>query len=86
MDFRRRDYGPGFRKATARNSRKFASMRRRQASERAWAVDLRFEIVNVLAGHECLTVLYRNQRGRLVAETFEFGAEGEVVHSFACYD
>jgi hypothetical protein len=47
--------------------------------------DLRFEIADVLAGHECLTILYRNQRGMLVAETFEFGEKGDVVRSFACY-
>jgi ketosteroid isomerase-like protein len=46
---------------------------------------LKFEIAEVLAGHECLTILYRNQLGRLVAETFEFGEKGEVVRSFACY-
>jgi hypothetical protein len=47
--------------------------------------DLRFEILEVLLGHECLTIRYRNHRGRSVAETFEFGTKGDVVRSFACY-
>jgi hypothetical protein len=46
---------------------------------------LKFELLDVLTGHECLTILYRNHRGQQVAETFEFGAEGKVVRSFACY-
>jgi ketosteroid isomerase-like protein len=47
--------------------------------------DLKFELLNVLVGHECLTILYRNHRGQHAAETFEFGADGKVVRSFACY-
>ena len=47
--------------------------------------DLRFELVDCLKGHECLTVLYRNHRGQSVAETFEFQADGKVIRSFACY-
>jgi hypothetical protein len=47
--------------------------------------ELKFELLNVLAGHECLTILYRNHRGQQVAETFEFGAAGKVVRSIACY-
>ena len=46
---------------------------------------LRFELENVLVGHHCLTILYRNHRGEAAAETFEFGADGKVVRSFACY-
>ena len=48
--------------------------------------DLRFEILEVLMGYECLTIRYRNHQGRSVAETFEFGTKGDVVRSSACYD
>ena len=47
--------------------------------------DLRFELIDLLAGHECMTILYRNHRGQSAAETFEFGPAGTVVRSFACY-
>jgi ketosteroid isomerase-like protein len=46
---------------------------------------LKFELLDVLTGHSCLTVLYRNHRGQTAAETFEFRPEGKVVRSFACY-
>lgn len=46
--------------------------------------DLHFEFEAVLDGHNCLTILYRNQLGR-VAETVAFNAAGKVVRSFACY-
>lgn len=47
--------------------------------------DLRFELVDVLAGHQALTILYRNHRRQSAAETLEFGADGKVVRSMACY-
>src|SRR5262245_37453016 len=47
--------------------------------------DLKFELLDVLVGHECLTIRYRNHRGQNAAETLEFGADGKVVRSFACY-
>lgn len=47
--------------------------------------DLKFELVEVLAGHQCLTIRYRNHRGQSAAETFEFSPDGKVVRSFACY-
>jgi ketosteroid isomerase-like protein len=47
--------------------------------------ELKFEFVDLCVGHDCLTVLYRNHRGQQAAETFEFGAEGKVIRSFACY-
>lgn len=47
--------------------------------------ELRFELLDVLVGHECLTVLYRNHRAQTVTETFEIGADGRVVRAFACY-
>ena len=47
--------------------------------------DLKFELAEVLVGHECLTIVYRNHRGTRVAETFEFGPDGKVIRSSACY-
>ena len=47
--------------------------------------DLRFELEAVLSGHQCITVLYRNQNRQLVAETVEFNAAGKIVRSSACY-
>lgn len=47
--------------------------------------DLRFDLLGVLVGHECLTIHYRNHRGQSAAETFEFSGEGKVVRSYACY-
>jgi ketosteroid isomerase-like protein len=47
--------------------------------------ELKFEFVDLCIGHDCLTVLYRNHRGQQAAETFEFGADGKVIRSFACY-
>jgi ketosteroid isomerase-like protein len=46
---------------------------------------LKFELLDMLTGHACLTVLYRNHRGQTAAETFEFRSDGKVVRSFACY-
>jgi hypothetical protein len=46
---------------------------------------LRFELVDVLTGHDALTILYRNQNGQSVAETFEFGSSGKVARAMACY-
>jgi hypothetical protein len=47
--------------------------------------DLHFTLDAALAGHNAVTVLYRNHRGQQVAETVEFGESGKVVRSFACY-
>jgi ketosteroid isomerase-like protein len=46
---------------------------------------LRFERLELLLGHDGLTLLYRNHRGQTVAETFEFGSDGKVVRACACY-
>lgn len=46
--------------------------------------DLHFELVNVLAGIECLVILYRGHRG-LSAEVFEFDANGQVRRGQALY-
>jgi hypothetical protein len=47
--------------------------------------NLRFELLEVLAGYRALTILYRNHRGETAGETFEFGEGPKVVRSFACY-
>lgn len=47
--------------------------------------NLRFELIRVLRGHECLTIYYRNHRSQSVAETVEFGPTGKVARAFACY-
>lgn len=46
--------------------------------------DLRFELVDVLAGIDGLLILYRGQRG-LSAEVFEFDANGQVRRGQALY-
>jgi ketosteroid isomerase-like protein len=46
---------------------------------------LSFEFHQVLAGYDSLTILYRNHLGGESAESFEFGADGKVVRSLACY-
>lgn len=47
--------------------------------------ELRFEFRAVLSGFDALTILYRNHRAQLVAETVEFNSGGKVVRSYACY-
>jgi SnoaL-like protein len=46
---------------------------------------LKFDFCKVLTGYRCVTILYRNHRFQEVAETCEFGVDGKVVRSFACY-
>ena len=46
--------------------------------------DLHFELVDVLEGVDCLTILYRGHRG-LTAEVFQFGADGLAVRGQALY-
>lgn len=46
--------------------------------------DLHFELVDVFAGVDCLTILYRGPRG-LSAEVFEFDANGQVQRGQALY-
>lgn len=62
-----------------------AALRSYWAQGLAAQPDLAFELIDVLVGYECLTILYRNHRGQTAAETFEFGGDGKVVRSFACY-
>jgi len=47
--------------------------------------DLKFHLVEVFCGHDCLTILYENHRNQSVTETVEFGENGKVTHSAACY-
>jgi ketosteroid isomerase-like protein len=49
------------------------------------ARDLYFEIDQVLASSDALTILYTNHRQQIVAETFIFGSDGKVVRSVAAY-
>lgn len=46
--------------------------------------DLHFELVDVLAGVDCLTILYRGHRG-LTAEVLQFGTDGLAVRGQALY-
>ncbi|MFN3751484.1 MAG: nuclear transport factor 2 family protein [Thiobacillus sp.] len=45
---------------------------------------LHFELVDVLTGVDCLTILYRGHRG-LAAEVCELSADGKVVRGLALY-
>ncbi|MFZ5575583.1 MAG: nuclear transport factor 2 family protein [Pseudomonadota bacterium] len=45
---------------------------------------LHFELVDVLEGVDCITILYRGHRG-LAAEVCELGADGRVVRGLALY-
>ena len=49
------------------------------------ARDLYFEVDQVFAGSDALTILYTNHRQQAVAETFVFGADGKVTTSVATY-
>lgn len=46
--------------------------------------DLHFELVDVLVGIDCFTILYRGHRG-LSAEMFEYDANGRAVRGRALY-
>lgn len=46
--------------------------------------DLRFELVNVLVGVDCLSILYRGHRG-LSAELLHFDGDGRVMRGQALY-
>lgn len=47
--------------------------------------DLRFELVQALAGVDSVTIYYKGHRG-LVAEVLHFGAGGKVRAAFAHYE
>lgn len=46
--------------------------------------NLHFELVDVLVGVDCLTVLYKGHRG-LCAEVFQFGADDRAIRGHALY-
>jgi ketosteroid isomerase-like protein len=48
--------------------------------------DLHFDLVDVLHTVDGVTILYRNQRDLLVAETVFFDAHGLVTQGFAAYE
>lgn len=62
-----------------------AALRAYWAAGLAAQPNLSFELIAVLTGWQCLTILYRNHRGQTVAETAEFDLGGKVARSFACY-
>lgn len=47
--------------------------------------DLTFTVLGIFRGHEGLAIRYAGPTGREVVECFEFGAEGTVIRSHACY-
>ena len=47
--------------------------------------DLRLDLIDVLIGHQCLTILFRNQLGTFAAQTFEFRTDGKVSRSYDCH-
>ena len=47
--------------------------------------DLQFELLQVLAGVNSITVHYTGARGRLAAEVFHFGPDQKVTRAFAHY-
>ena len=49
------------------------------------ARDLYFEVEQVFAGSDALTILYTNHRQQQVTETFILDADGKVVRSVAAY-
>lgn len=48
--------------------------------------DLKFELHTVLCGIDSIVIYYKNSRGRMAAERFEFNEEGLVFRSAAHYD
>ena len=48
--------------------------------------DLQFDLVSALETVDGITILYRNQRDALVAETLVFGADGLVTEGLAAYE
>lgn len=47
--------------------------------------DLHFEVLDVFAGHSMVVITYRNQRGKLAAETLCFDDDGKVYMAAACH-
>jgi DNA-binding winged helix-turn-helix (wHTH) protein len=47
--------------------------------------NFKLDLIDVLIGHQCLTILFRNHMGMVVAQTFEFRTDGKVSRSYACH-
>ncbi len=47
--------------------------------------DLAFRVTQVFAGHQMLTLTYKNHKGVHAAETLWFGEDGLVTHAAACH-
>jgi hypothetical protein len=47
--------------------------------------NFKLDLIDVLIGHRCLTILFRNHLGTAVAQTFEFRTDGKVSRSYACH-
>ena len=47
--------------------------------------ELKFQVQDVLLGHEVLVIIYSNQNKNLATETFYFNAEGRVFRAAACH-
>jgi len=62
-----------------------AALRAYWAAALASQPNLAFELLCVYAGHDALAIRYRNHRGQEATEAFEFGGDGLVIRSSACY-
>lgn len=69
-----------------RSVRGKAELKRYWRTALALIPDLHFEVERVLTGSDALTLLYRNQRGQAVAESFVFDEAGRVTLSIAAYE
>lgn len=80
-----------FRSPTAQNLLEDGRVEGKPALELYWAKalalieHLHFDLIDVLTGHDSLTILYRNQTGAMAAETFLFNGDGKVAYSVATY-
>jgi ketosteroid isomerase-like protein len=48
--------------------------------------DLHFELDDVHVGVDCISIQYRNERGRRVTEMAVFDADGKVARGWGLYD
>ena len=68
------------------------TLRGKEAARAYWSAalervpDLRFELVDVLAGVDSVTVYYRGAMERMAAEVFFFNAGGKVMKAVAHYN
>jgi ketosteroid isomerase-like protein len=47
--------------------------------------NLRFELIDVLAGVNAMTVVYRRENGAMVADCSQLNAQGKITRMIACY-